>query len=73
VEERGITSIKKLIRSLTPKTNSYTKNLTLQGDSRSFRKVKDEKNISHPTNVTIITIWDILLRIFQLDKKNTRR
>jgi hypothetical protein len=59
--------------SLTPKTNLYIKNLTLQGDSRSFRKVKEEKKISHPTNVTIVTRWDILLMIVQLDEKNTRR
>jgi hypothetical protein len=56
-----------------PKKNSYIKNITLQGDSRSFRKVKEEKNISHPNNVTIVTRWDILLRIFQLYEKNTRR
>jgi hypothetical protein len=59
--------------SLTPKTNSYIKNFTLQGDSKSFRKVREEKNIYHPTNVTIVTRWDIFLRIFQLDEKNTRR
>jgi hypothetical protein len=65
-EGRGITSKSKLIniRSLTPQTNSSIKNLTLQGDSRSFRKVKEEKMISHPTNVTIVTRWDILLIIF---------
>jgi hypothetical protein len=28
---------------------------------------------SHPTNVTIVTRWDILLRIVQLEEKNTRR
>jgi hypothetical protein len=71
-EERSLTSRKKLIRSLTPKTNSYIKNL-IQGDSRSFRKGKEEKKISHPTNVTIVTRWDILLSIVQLDEKNTRR
>jgi hypothetical protein len=50
---------KKLIRSLNPKTNSYIKNLN-QGDSRSFKKDKEEKKISYPTNVTIVTRWDIL-------------
>jgi hypothetical protein len=50
-----------------------TKNLTPQGNSRSFRKVKEEKNISHPTNVIIVTRWDILVRIVQLEDKNTRR
>jgi len=58
------------IRSLTPKINSSINNLTLQGDS-SFGKVKEEKNISHLINVTIVTRWDILLRIFQLEEKNT--
>jgi hypothetical protein len=64
-EGRGLTSRKKFtnIRSLTPQTNSSIKNLTLQGDSRSFRKVKEEIEISHPTNVTIVTRWGILLRI----------
>jgi hypothetical protein len=61
------------IRSLTPQIDSSIKNLTLQGDSRSFRKVKEEKRISHPTNVTIVTRWDILLRIVQLEEKNIRR
>jgi hypothetical protein len=60
-EERSLTSRKKLI-----------KNLTLQEDSRSLRKVKEEKRISHPTNVTIVTRWDILRNIVQLDEKNTR-
>jgi predicted RNA-binding protein len=58
-EERSLTSKKKLIRSLSPKTNSYIKNLN-QGDSRSFRKDKEKEKISHPTNVTIVTRWDIL-------------
>jgi hypothetical protein len=58
-EERSIISKKKLVRNLTPKTNSYIKNLN-KGYSRSFRKDKEEKNISHPTNVTIVTRWDIL-------------
>jgi hypothetical protein len=40
------------------------KNIIVQGDSISFRKVKEEKKISLPTNVTIVTRWDILLRIF---------
>ena len=71
-EERSLTSRKKLIKSLTPKTNSYIKNLN-QGDSRSFRKDKEEKKISHPTNVTIVIRWDILLRIVQLEEKNTRK
>jgi hypothetical protein len=31
-----------------------------QGDSR---RVKEEKNIFHPTNVTILKIWDIFLII----------
>jgi hypothetical protein len=61
------------LRSLTPKKNSYIKNITLQGDSRSFKKVKEEKKIFHRNNVTIVTRWDILLRIVQLDEKNTRR
>ena len=49
-EGRGITSRKKLIkiRSLIPQTNSDIKNLTLQGDSRSFKKVKEE--VSKPAN-----------------------
>jgi hypothetical protein len=70
-EGRGLTSINKIvnIRSLTPKTNSSIKNLTLQGDSKSFKKVKEEKNISHPTNVTIVKRWDILLKIVQLEEK----
>jgi hypothetical protein len=74
-EREGLTSRKRSthIRSLTPQINSFIKNLTLQGDSRSFRKVKEEKRILHPTNVTIVTIWDILLIIFQLEEKNTRR
>jgi hypothetical protein len=52
---------------------TYIKNLTLQGGSRSFRKVKEEKKISPLINVTIVTRWDILLRIVQLEEKNTRR
>jgi hypothetical protein len=76
-ERRGPTSRRRPIniRNLTPQRDSTTliKNLTLQGDSRSFRKVKEEKRISHPTNVIIMIRWDILLRIFQLEEKNTRR
>jgi len=60
-EREGLTSIRRPthIRSLTPQINSSIMNLTLQGDSRSFRKVKEEKNISHLINVTIVTRWDI--------------
>jgi hypothetical protein len=56
------------MRNLTTQIDSIIliKNLTLQGDSRSFIKVKEEKRMSHPTNVTIVKIWDILLRIVQL-------
>jgi hypothetical protein len=39
------------MRSLTPQINSSIKNLTPQGDSRSFKKVKEEKKISHLINV----------------------
>ena len=42
-------------------------------DSRSFKKVKEEKKIYPLINVTIVTRWDILLIIFQLEEKNTRR
>jgi hypothetical protein len=49
------------------------KNITLQGDSRSFRKVKEEKKISHLINVTIVTRWDIFLKIVHPEEKNTRR
>jgi hypothetical protein len=42
---------------------TYIRNLTLQGNSRSFRKAKEEKMISPLINVTIVTRWDILLRI----------
>jgi hypothetical protein len=59
--------------SLPKEIHIPIKNLTLQGDSRSFRKVKEEKRISHLINVTIVTRWDILLRIVQLEEKNTRR
>jgi hypothetical protein len=58
-EERSLTSKKKLIKSLNPKTNSYIKNLN-QGDSRSFRKDKEKREISHLTNATIVTRWGIL-------------
>jgi hypothetical protein len=74
-EREGLTSRRRPthIRSFTPLINSSIKNLTLQGDSRSFRKVKEEKRICHPINVTIVTRWDIVLRIVQLKEKNTRR
>jgi hypothetical protein len=66
-EIKGLTSIRRptYTRNLTPQRDSHIpiKNLTLQGDSRSFRKVKEEKRISPLINVTIVTIWDILLRI----------
>jgi len=58
-EERIIISKKKLVRNLTPKTNSYIKNLN-QGYLRSFIKDKEKEKISHPANVTIVTRWDIL-------------
>jgi hypothetical protein len=58
--------------SLTSKTSSCIKNLN-EGDSRCFRKDKEEKNISHPTNVAIVTRWDILRNIVQLDENNKRR
>jgi hypothetical protein len=48
-EERGgITSRRRPthIRNLTPQIDSSIKNLTLQGDSKSFRKVKEEKDLS---------------------------
>jgi hypothetical protein len=76
-ERKGLTSRKRpiYIRNLTPQGDSPTsiKNLTLQGDSRNFRKVKEEKRISPLINVTIVTRWDILLRIVQLEEKNTIR
>jgi hypothetical protein len=34
---------------------------------------KEKEKISHPTNVTIGTRWDILRNIVELDEKNTRR
>jgi hypothetical protein len=74
-ERKGLTSRRKPthIRILTPQINSFIKNLTFQGDSRSFRKVKEEKRISHTINVTIVTRWDILLTIVKIEEKNTRR
>jgi hypothetical protein len=36
-------------------------------------RVKEEKKISPLINVIIVTRWDILLRIVQLEEKNTRR
>jgi hypothetical protein len=74
-EREGLTSRRRPthIRSLTPQINSSINNLTLQGDSRIFRKVKEEKRTSHPINVTIVTRCDILLRIVHLEEKNTRR
>jgi len=76
-EGRGLTSRRRLIniRNLTPQRDSTTliKNLTLQEDSRSFRKVKEEKEISPLINATIVIRWDTLLRIFQLEEKNTRK
>jgi hypothetical protein len=52
-----------------PQKNSYIKNLNLR-DSK--RKDKEKKEISHLTNATIVTRWDILRDIVQLDEKNTR-
>jgi hypothetical protein len=63
------TSRNKLIKSLTPKSNSYIKHLNLR---YSTRKDKEKKETSHLTNDTIVTRWDILQDIVQLDKKNTR-
>jgi hypothetical protein len=40
---------------------------------RRFHKGQRREKISHPINVTIVTRWDILIRIVQLDEKNTRR
>jgi hypothetical protein len=68
-EERSLTSRNKLIKSLTPKTNSVIKNLN-QRDSR--RKDNERKEITHLSNSTIVTIWDILQDIAQLDEKNRR-
>jgi hypothetical protein len=44
-EREGLTSRRRptYIRILTPEIDSSIKNLTLQGDSRSFKKVKEEK------------------------------
>jgi hypothetical protein len=74
-EREGLTSRRRPthIRSLTPQIDSSIKNLTLQGDSRSFRKVKEEKRISHLIKVTFVTRWDIFLRIVKPEEKNTRR
>jgi hypothetical protein len=63
-EREGLTSRRR---------HTYIRNLTLLRDSRSFRKVKEEKRISPLINVNIVTRWDILLRIVQLEEKNTRR
>jgi hypothetical protein len=57
------------IKSLNPKKNSYIKNLN-QRDFR--RKDKEKKETCHLTNSTIVTRWDILRDIVQLDEKNTR-
>jgi hypothetical protein len=76
-EIKGLNLIRRAtyIRNLTPQRDSPTpiKNLTLQGDSRSFRKVKEEKMIYPLINVTIVTRWDILLRIVYLEENNTRK
>jgi hypothetical protein len=63
-EIRGLTSRRRLIN---------INNLTLQRDSRSFRKVKEEKEIYPLINATIVIRWDILPKIVQLEEKNTRR
>ena len=76
-EREGLTSRRRptYIRNLTPQRDSpiSIKNLTLQGGSRNSRKVKEEKRVSCLINVTIVTRLDILLRIVQLEEKNTRR
>jgi hypothetical protein len=63
-ERRGLTSIRRLIN---------INNLTLQRNSRSLRKVKEEKYISPLINATIVIRWDILPKIVHLEEKNTRR
>jgi hypothetical protein len=60
-------------RNLTPQIDSSIENLTLQGDSRSFRKVKEEKRISYLINLTTMTRWDTFLRSVPLEDNNTRR
>jgi hypothetical protein len=65
--------VKEEREGLTSRRPTYIRNLTLQADSRRFRKVKVEKSISPLINVTIVTRWDILLRIVQLEEKNTRK
>jgi len=75
-EGKGLTSRRRptYIRNLTPQRDSpiSIQILTLKGDSKSFRKVKEEKMIFPLINVTIVTRWDTLLRIVQLEEKNTR-
>jgi len=63
------------IRNTTPQRDSPTsiKNLTLQGDSRNIRRVKEEKKIYPLINAIIVIIWDTLLRIVLPKGKNTRR
>jgi hypothetical protein len=56
-EEISLTSRKKLIKSLTPKTNLVIKNL-IQRDSR--RKDNKRKEITHMSNATIVIRWNIL-------------
>jgi hypothetical protein len=53
-ERRGLTYRRRLIN---------IRNITLQRNSRSFRKVKEEKEISPLIIVTIVIRWDILPRI----------
>jgi hypothetical protein len=76
-ENKGLTSRRRptYIRNLTPQRDSLIslKNLTLQGDSRSFRKLKEEKKISPLINVIIVIRWDTLLRIVLPEGKNRRR
>jgi hypothetical protein len=35
--------------------------------------VKEEKKIYHLINVTIVTTWDIFIKIVHPEEKNTRR
>jgi hypothetical protein len=66
---KGGRTRKKLIKSLTPKTNSVIKNL-IQRDSR--RKDNKRKETTHLSNATIVIRWDIFRDIVQQDEKNTR-
>jgi hypothetical protein len=76
-EIRGLNSRRRPIniRNITPQIYSTTliKNLTLQGDSISFRKVKEEKKMYSLTNTTIVIRWEILLKLVELEGKNTIR